>query len=556
MKISVKLSLLVGLLVLGMVAIGGYGFFALHRAQAAHAANLALAHDIAVVVDQARSAEVAFKRQAQTFKNILVRGHDRAAFDEQLERFKARGDLTAKALAAVRAGLAGLGLPTATADKATRAHADAAAAYLEGLKSFEIGNTSTSVTVDALTASKSGAVEQQIDEIVATLRKFSEAQGALMAQAAAAESKRTAGVLAALILLLVPAGALVGLLITRNLRHDLGGEPAYAKEVAARIAAGDLTLAVQVREADRGSVLYAMKEMAAHLRQLVGDVASGAHTVSDTGAQIAQGNLDLSQRTEEQASTLEQTASSMEELTSTVAQNADTARQASQLAVDASEVARKGGQVVGQVVHTMSGISQASKEIADIIGVIDSIAFQTNILALNAAVEAARAGEQGRGFAVVAAEVRNLAQRSAAAARQIKGLIGASVAQVDAGTRLVDDAGRTMEDIVGAVKQVSDLIAEIAAASREQSSGIEQVNTAIAQMDQVVQQNASLVEEATAATESMKEQAGWLLQMVSRFRLSGPDETIRFSAADAHFSRDFFHTAPCGSAAAGNSCVK
>jgi methyl-accepting chemotaxis protein len=255
----------------------------------------------------------------------------------------------------------------------------------------------------------------------------------------------------------------------------------------------------------------------------VGEVANGAHTVSDTSAQIAQGNLDLSQRTEEQASTLEETASSMEELTSTVTQNAYSAKQASQLAMGASEVARKGGQVVGQVVSTMTGISESSRKIADIIGVIDGIAFQTNILALNAAVEAARAGEQGRGFAVVAAEVRSLAQRSAAAAKEIKTLIGDSVSKVDAGTKLVDAAGKTMEEVVTSVSKVSELIAEIAAASQEQSSGIEQVHTAITQMDQVVQQNASLVEEATAATESMKEQAGSLLQMVARFKLGADD---------------------------------
>jgi methyl-accepting chemotaxis protein len=231
--------------------------------------------------------------------------------------------------------------------------------------------------------------------------------------------------------------------------------------------------------------------------------------------------VDLSQRTEEQACTLEETASSMEELTSTVMQNAESAKQANRLAHGASDVARKGGVVVGQVVSTMTAISDSSRKIADIIAVIDSIAFQTNILALNAAVEAARAGEQGRGFAVVAAEVRNLAQRSAAAAKEIKALISDSVDKVDAGTRLVDAAGKTMDEIVGSVKGVTDLIAEIAAASQEQSTGIEQVNMAVTQMEQVVQQNASLVEQATAATESMKEQAGALMQTVSRFKLDG-----------------------------------
>jgi methyl-accepting chemotaxis protein len=316
---------------------------------------------------------------------------------------------------------------------------------------------------------------------------------------------------------------IVAFLFSRRLRIQLGGEPSYAARVASSIANGDLTVKVDVRPGDEQSLLYAMSQMAASLRQLVGEVASGARVVADTSEQIAQGNVDLSQRTEEQACTLEQTASSMEQLTSTVMQNAESAKQANQLAMGASEVARKGGHVVGQVVSTMTTISESSRKIADIIAVIDSIAFQTNILALNAAVEAARAGEQGRGFAVVASEVRNLAQRSAAAAKEIKALIGDSVDKVDAGTRLVDAAGKTMDEIVGSVKGVTDLIAEIAAASQEQSTGIAQVNTAVTQMEQVVQQNASLVEEATAATESMKEQAGSLLQTVSRFKLDGQE---------------------------------
>ncbi len=318
------------------------------------------------------------------------------------------------------------------------------------------------------------------------------------------------------------AGVLLGILFSWWITSSITGPIREAVSVAQGVAGGDLTVDVQVRgKNETGQLLQALSDMTQNLRALVGEVAAGAHTVSDTSAQIAQGNVDLSQRTEEQASTLEETASSMEELTSTVTQNAQNARQASQLAVGASEVARKGGQVVGQVVATMNGISESSRKIADIIGVIDGIAFQTNILALNAAVEAARAGEQGRGFAVVAAEVRNLAQRSAAAAKEIKTLIGDSVDKVQAGTKLVDAAGQTMDEIVSSVRKVSDLIAEIAAASQEQSSGIGQVNTAVTQMDQVVQQNASLVEEATAATESMKEQAGSLLQMVSRFKLGG-----------------------------------
>ncbi|NML46318.1 HAMP domain-containing protein [Ramlibacter sp. G-1-2-2] len=293
-----------------------------------------------------------------------------------------------------------------------------------------------------------------------------------------------------------------------------------AVKSARKVGQGDLTVQVRAEGGDEVTELFhGLNEMTQNLRQLVGEVVGGAHRVADTSDQIAQGNVDLSQRTEQQASTLEETASALEQLTSTVAQNADTARRASELAVNAAETARKGGDVVEQVVSTMDDISDASKKIADIISVIDGIAFQTNILALNAAVEAARAGEQGRGFAVVAAEVRNLAQRSAAAAREIKGLIADSVRQVQAGGALVDAAGHTMVDVVLSFKKVSDLIAEIAAASREQSEGIGQVNTAVAQMDRVVQQNAALVEQASAATESMKEQSGALLRLVARFRL-------------------------------------
>jgi methyl-accepting chemotaxis protein len=346
-----------------------------------------------------------------------------------------------------------------------------------------------------------------------------EARESSIEGAASYESSRSRMLI--LSLLAIALAAVVAYLFSRRLRIQLGGEPSYAALVAKNIASGDLTVHVDVRPGDDRSLLYAMSEMAASLRRLVGEVAGAARVVADTSEQIAQGNVDLSQRTEEQACTLEETASSMEELTSTVMQNAESAKQANQHAIRASEVARKGGHAVGQVVSTMTAISDSSRKIADIIAVIDSIAFQTNILALNAAVEAARAGEQGRGFAVVAAEVRNLAQRSAAAAKEIKALISESVDKVDAGTRLVDAAGKTMEEIVGSVKGVTDLIAEIAAASQEQSSGIEQVNLAVTQMEQVVQQNASLVEEATAATESMKEQAGALLQTVAHFKLGG-----------------------------------
>jgi methyl-accepting chemotaxis protein len=314
-------------------------------------------------------------------------------------------------------------------------------------------------------------------------------------------------------------GVALGVLLTRGLTRQLGGEPAYATAIASRIAAGDLAVHVDLRSGDGSSMLFAMKTMRDSLAGIVGQVRSGTDTIASASTQIASGNLDLSSRTEEQASSLEETASSMEELTSTVKQNADNARQANQLASSASEVAERGGVVVSQVVDTMASINDSSKKIVDIIGVIDGIAFQTNILALNAAVEAARAGEQGRGFAVVASEVRTLAQRSAAAAKEIKQLIGDSVTKVDAGAKLVDHAGATMQEIVESVRRVTDIMGEISSATQEQTAGIEQINVAIAQMDQVTQQNASLVEEAAAAAESMQEQAGKLAQVVSVFKL-------------------------------------
>jgi methyl-accepting chemotaxis protein len=318
------------------------------------------------------------------------------------------------------------------------------------------------------------------------------------------------------------AALAVGALLAYFLSRSITGPLREAVEVARTVAAGDLSRKVEVHSRDEtGELMEALKSMTDNLNRIVARVRASTDTIATASAQIAAGNQDLSARTEQQAGALEETASSMEELTSTVQQNADNAHQGNQLAASVSEIASQGGSAVSQVVETMSGINDSAHKIKDIIAVIDSIAFQTNILALNAAVEAARAGEQGRGFAVVAAEVRSLAQRSATAAKEIKTLIDDSVEKVEAGSRLVNQAGATIQEVVRGVQQVASIMSEIASASKEQSDGIEQVNQAIGQMDQVTQQNAALVEEAAAAAASMREQAACLAEAVGIFKLDG-----------------------------------
>ncbi|WP_156885843.1 methyl-accepting chemotaxis protein [Massilia niastensis] len=366
---------------------------------------------------------------------------------------------------------------------------------------------------------------EALDQL-AVMEEKQNAQSALDAQAAFANARNFMLVLLALAVVL---GAVAAWVITRSLLKQLGGEPGYTARIAGSIAHGDLSIAIETSESDRGSLLVEMKEMRNSLVGIVEQVRRGTETIGTASREIAAGNIDLSSRTELQASSLEKTASAMEELTSTVKQNADNAREANALAATASDVARKGGDVVSQVVGTMGEINSSASKIADIIGVIDGIAFQTNILALNAAVEAARAGEQGRGFAVVASEVRNLAQRSAAAAKEIKTLIGDSVEKVERGSKLVGQAGVTMDEVVASVRRVTDIMSEIANASAEQSAGIEQVNVSIIEMDSMTQQNAALVEEAAAAAQSLQDQAAELARVVSIFKLE-EGEQFQFDA--------------------------
>ncbi|MFZ6777044.1 methyl-accepting chemotaxis protein [Undibacterium sp. Ji83W] len=371
---------------------------------------------------------------------------------------------------------------------------------------------------DAMTLMRgdSSKINTKVRGLVDTMVKTN-VEGGVSAYQTGMESYQTSrSLIIAVLIVSISLGMLLAYAIARIVSRPLQD----AVRVAQTVAAGDLTSHIQSNTSDEtGLLLQALKEMNQSLLQVVTEVRQGTDEIATATSEIANGNLDLSRRTENQASSLEETASSMEEITSTIKHNSDNARQANQLSHSASAVAQKGGDVVSQVVDTMGSINASSKKIVDIIAVIDGIAFQTNILALNAAVEAARAGEQGRGFAVVASEVRNLAQRSASAAKEIKELINDSVEKVGQGTRLVDQAGETMKEVVDSVKRVSDIISEITAAGTEQSAGIEQINVAVTQMDEMTQQNAALVEEAAAAAGALQEQAQNLSRIVSVFKL-------------------------------------
>ncbi len=360
-----------------------------------------------------------------------------------------------------------------------------------------------------------------IDRIVQLATKRGEADEA----AAASQISRASGLLMLILAVSLGAGIVIAVQIMRGLLRGLGGEPEYAADISRKIAAGDLSMVIHLKNGDETSMLFAMKTMQEILARILGHIKEAVDAISTGSAQIANGNLDLSSRTEHQAGALQQTASAMEQLTGTVRQNADSAHDANALADSAAQIASKGGQMIVNVIDTMRSISQSSHRIVDIIGVIDGIAFQTNILALNAAVEAARAGEQGRGFAVVAAEVRNLAQRSASAAKEIKVLISAATEQVDCGAKLVDQTGATMREIVSSVQRVSEMIGNITRSSNEQAAGIEQINQAILQMDRTTQENAALVEEAAAAASALQDQAGGLSHLTDQFTLDSENQS-------------------------------
>jgi methyl-accepting chemotaxis protein-1 (serine sensor receptor) len=516
MRIATRLWLLGGLFFIALLAVGLFSWKALAHSGDQGIAALQRAAVLTDAVDSARAAQVDFKVQVQEWKNILLRGSDSEQFDKYKAAFQTKSDATNAQLQRVGTLLGTLGLQTPLLHEALKAHAELDKNYISALEKYDAADPHAHKTVDALVKGMDRAPTKKIDAVVAFLKSES---GRMMAgmkeeqELAQRDSARVlAGTAVASLLAAVAFMVWLGRSITRPL-HE-------AVAIARTVASGDLSTDIRVTSSDEiGILLQSLKDMNNSLSGLVGKVRSGTDAIALASSEIADGNQSLSGRTEEQAGSLEETASAMEQLTSAVKQNGSSAQEASMLAATASGIAVRGGAAVRQVVDTMGAIDESARKIVDIISVIDGIAFQTNILALNAAVEAARAGEQGRGFAVVASEVRTLAQRSAAAAKEIKALIGDSVDKVALGSRLAGEAGSTMNEVVASVQRVTAMIAEIAQVSAEQNSGIEQVNQAIAQMDDATQQNAALVEQAAAAAESMREQAGALAHAVSAFRI-------------------------------------
>ena len=486
-----------------------------------------LSTDRMVKVAQFNEVKSNFQTIARRVRNIIIIDNDQAAYaaeKQAIDELRARNaELLTQLDKAVTlpAGRALLGALNESRGPYT-ASMDRAIAHAMKNENKEAADI---LLKEALTIQT--ALFKAVDDSTAMQQKLADE----LTHSAEAKASFSVLLMAGLASLMAAVGLAMGWMLTRNLRLSLGAEPSELSEAVGRVAEGDLSRPLIVQPGDSSSVLASVARMQDSLVKVVSTVRTNSESVATASAQIAQGNQDLSQRTEEQASALEQTAATMEQLNSTVRNNTDSAKQANQLAQGASMVAAQGGEVVSKVVNTMQGISDSSRKIGDIIGVIDGIAFQTNILALNAAVEAARAGEQGRGFAVVASEVRSLAQRSAEAAKEIKGLIGRSVEQVEQGTLLVDQAGKTMGEIVGSIQRVSDIVAEITSASIEQSSGITQVGEAVTQMDQATQQNAALVEESAAAAESLKGQAQQLVQTVAVFKLSSSGHVGSVQAA-------------------------
>ena len=511
-KVSTRLSLLVGVLMAMLVALGAIGLYGIAQSNA----SLKAVYEERTL-PAVQLAEVQYLLLNNQFALSLAATNPSP---DVIELQTGRIDTNMAAITRIWDAYAATPLASeearlakAFADHSTRLMAEALRPAVEALRGSNV------TEARRIAREVAPALYEPAQAGMQALLKMQTEQARLQNTEAVARYGRIRVAMLAAILLGIAFAAVFGTWMTRSIQQSLGAEPQTVKHAAEAVAAGDLAQAIVLRAGDTDSVMATMKKMRDTLAGTVAAVRQNADSVALASQDIAQGNSNLSARTEQQASALAETTSSMAQLGSTVRQNADSARQANQLAMGASSVAQKGGVAVGQVVDTMRDISDSSRKIADIIGTIDGIAFQTNILALNAAVEAARAGEQGRGFAVVASEVRGLAQRSAAAARDIKALIGASVARVEQGSVLVDQAGTTMSDVVASIQRVADIMGEISAASSAQTASVAQVGQAVTQMDQATQQNAALVEQSAAAAQSLQSQAEQLVQAVAVFRL-------------------------------------
>jgi len=517
MKLTFKLPLAFGAALLLMFAGAMYGLYSLNHSIAEYNT---VVHDNVANERAVSSVLVTFKLQVQEWKDILLRGKDPAKLQygwaafEQQER--SVDDQTRALLTKLDEGKS-----RALVEQFSAAHSTMGIGYRKGFEAFKAAAFDPTAGDSAV-----AGVDREPARLLAEAAQQIAATSAAVSAKAAADARQASAISVVLMLVAFSAGLGGAVIFSRSITRPLN----RALDVARTVALGDLTTAFHATGSDEiADLLAALKDMQTSLSSVVSNVRRNAEGVATASSEIAAGNLSLSARTEEQAASLEETASSMEELTSTVRQNAGNARHASTLAGTASETAARGGDVMARVVETMAAISESSSRVGEIIGVIESIAFQTNILALNAAVEAARAGEQGRGFAVVASEVRTLAQRSAGAAKEIKALIEQSASRVDTGNELVHGSGVIIAEIVQSVQQVTAIVAEISSASDEQTTGIEQVNMAVSQMDEATQQNAALVEQASAAAQSMAEQATALREAVAVFRITDTGDSVAYT---------------------------